>query len=426
MNVATSNFPNDRASCSRATSIALLVLATSSSTACSSASDYGLLFEPSMDAAIAPPSVAPHSGPALVNDGGEGRATDASSARGADGGAPPVSVTPPSAFDAGGDADSGSSMPPSEAHPIYLVSNVNEMYTFDPSARHMVDLGAFSCPGEPTPPNPVTGSGVANSMAVDGDGVAWVNFRDGAIFRVNTATLVCTSTSFQSGQAGFTPALGMAFAGQAPGSATLYVSDNGGLGGLGGVGKGLAWIDTATMTLHPIGPYTDVNAGYDAELTASPTGDLYGVFAPTPSDIAEISVATGATPKLIDVPGLSGRSSSCDPNAWVFMGSDENACAGFVGESCGWTQDNDGQGYHCAITSWGTGCEPGGVTCGGGGGYAVSFWGGSFWLFSASPSASDPNPTSTVTQYDAVTGMSVVVIGDVGATIVGASAASSL
>jgi chitinase len=60
-------------------------------------------------------------------------------------------------------------------------------------------------------------------------------------------------------------------------------------------------------------------------------------------------------------------SSSCDANAWVYMGSNANACDGLVGESCGWTSSNEGQGYHCATTSWGTGCEPGGTTCPGGG-----------------------------------------------------------
>jgi len=64
--------------------------------------------------------------------------------------------------------------------------------------------------------------------------------------------------------------------------------------------------------------------------------------------------------------GASGGGASCDPGAWVFMGTDANACAGHLGESCGWTAANEAQGYHCAATSWGTGCEPGGATCPGG------------------------------------------------------------
>jgi hypothetical protein len=54
------------------------------------------------------------------------------------------------------------------------------------------------------------------------------------------------------------------------------------------------------------------------------------------------------------------------------MGSDANACSGHLGESCGWTSANEGQGYHCQTVSWGTGCEPGGTTCPGGTGGGTS------------------------------------------------------
>jgi len=61
-----------------------------------------------------------------------------------------------------------------------------------------------------------------------------------------------------------------------------------------------------------------------------------------------------------------GTGSSCNPNAWVYLGSNSNACDGNVGESCGWTTSNEGQGYTCQTVSWGTGCEPGGTVCPGG------------------------------------------------------------
>jgi Glycosyl hydrolases family 18 len=62
----------------------------------------------------------------------------------------------------------------------------------------------------------------------------------------------------------------------------------------------------------------------------------------------------------------SSGGGACDPSAWVYMGNDPNACAGHLGESCGWTTANEGQGYHCQTVSWGIGCEPGGTTCPGG------------------------------------------------------------
>jgi beta-glucanase (GH16 family) len=78
--------------------------------------------------------------------------------------------------------------------------------------------------------------------------------------------------------------------------------------------------------------------------------------------------------------GSSSSGSSCNPNAWVYMGSNANACDGNLGEPCGWTTSNEGQGYTCQTTSWGTGCEPGGTVCSGsasGGGSSSSSGGGS-------------------------------------------------
>jgi hypothetical protein len=73
----------------------------------------------------------------------------------------------------------------------------------------------------------------------------------------------------------------------------------------------------------------------------------------------------------------SGGSSSCNPNAWVYMGTNANACAGNLGEPCGWTTDNEGQGYTCQTASWGPDCEPGGTVCPGGGSGASSSGGSS-------------------------------------------------
>jgi chitinase len=64
--------------------------------------------------------------------------------------------------------------------------------------------------------------------------------------------------------------------------------------------------------------------------------------------------------------GGGSTGGSCNASAWVSMASNASACDGHLGESCGWTATNLGQGYHCQATSWGTGCEPGGATCPGG------------------------------------------------------------
>jgi chitinase len=75
--------------------------------------------------------------------------------------------------------------------------------------------------------------------------------------------------------------------------------------------------------------------------------------------------------------GSSSGGSTCDASAWVYLGTNANACDGNLGESCGWTATNEGQGYTCQTVSWGTGCEPGGTVCPGGGSGSGSGSGGS-------------------------------------------------
>lgn len=65
----------------------------------------------------------------------------------------------------------------------------------------------------------------------------------------------------------------------------------------------------------------------------------------------------------VDAGGSATAGSTCDPNHWVYMGDDPNACSGHAGEACGWTSTNLGQGFHCQQLSWGMGCAAGGPTC---------------------------------------------------------------
>jgi hypothetical protein len=56
--------------------------------------------------------------------------------------------------------------------------------------------------------------------------------------------------------------------------------------------------------------------------------------------------------------GDSGAQNGDASTTWIYMGTDPNACNGHLGDPCGWTTTNEGQGYTCQTTSWGTGCEP--------------------------------------------------------------------
>lgn len=208
---------------------------------------------------------------------------------------------------------------------IYVISDANDLYTFDPT--QFPSAAAFTLVG------PVTcdASGV-NSMAVDRSATAWVNFNDGAIYKVTTtAPVTCTPTSFVAGQGGFTGVLGMGFAVDAPGgnTETLFVSDNAGPGGTCNAsspgpsctGKGLGTIDLSSMTLTPRGAYTGAAVGFNAELTGTGDGRLFGFFTTTPASYGPIDTATGATstPAPTSIPSVNAATGGY---AFSFWGGD--------------------------------------------------------------------------------------------------------
>jgi chitinase len=107
------------------------------------------------------------------------------------------------------------------------------------------------------------------------------------------------------------------------------------LAGSGGIGDG----DTFALQTTVGGQYVSANNGGGGSVTA-----------------------TAPWAKGWETLTLRVVASGC-ASAWIYLGNDANACDGNVGLSCGWTTSNEGQGYHCQTTSWGTGCEPGGGTC---------------------------------------------------------------
>jgi hypothetical protein len=220
---------------------------------------------------------------------------------------------------------------------VYVVSDENHLYTFTPNKlpdvdAAFIDLGLLGC-SDP-------GDSV-NSMAVDRHGTAYVNYASGKIFTVDTRTLACTDTGFVPGQAGFSPNLSMGFSADAPGSAqeSLYVSDNTGDDTQGQDGKGLAKLDLTKSPpeLIPLGTFTGEVLGGRCELTGTGDAKLYGFFTTVPAHLATIDKTSGATPAATALSMVNAST----------------------------------------------------------GGYAFSFWGGSFWFYTAS----DSN-TTRVTRYD--------------------------
>jgi hypothetical protein len=206
----------------------------------------------------------------------------------------------------GGLGGDGGTLPTSDCAPgaaqfIYVVSDMNTLYTFDPTK--FPSAQAFTAVG--TVPCVPTGSYV-NSMAIDRQATAYINFHDGSVVKMTTSPpLQCMPTGFMAGQSGFTNDLGMGFVSDQAGSMneTLYVSDNGGpLGNCtqttpssGCMGLGLGKLDIGSWTLTPVGPYTSTAAGYNAELTGTGAGDLFGFFTTTPSSYGRIDKTNGHT-----------------------------------------------------------------------------------------------------------------------------------
>jgi hypothetical protein len=184
---------------------------------------------------------------------------------------------------------------------VYVVSDSNELFSYDPGAGKFTKIGELNCPANGETPN---------SMAVDRSGTAWVNFSDGSLFKVSTADASCQATSYQKQQGGFIR-FGMAFATDSATSEkeTLYVV---GIEGING-GKGLAKIDLTSMTLTKLGDFSGDLQGQGAELTGTGDGRLFGFFTTQPSaTLAQIDKTTGATSGETALDGVNTGT------AWAF------------------------------------------------------------------------------------------------------------
>jgi hypothetical protein len=155
------------------------------------------------------------------------------------------------------------------------------------------------------------------SMAVDRQGVAYVVFGDGELFRVSTLTASCKATGFVAEQNGFPPTFGMGFSanGNDPGE-TLYVA--GALFDDAGTKSPLATIDTTTFALTTVSPFSQYIG--DPELTGTADGRLFGFGPGLPdSHVAEIEKATA---KIKSDVHLQLNQSAASSWAFAFWGGD--------------------------------------------------------------------------------------------------------
>jgi hypothetical protein len=179
---------------------------------------------------------------------------------------------------------------------VFVIAEDRTFYSFHPPTLEFKNKGILDCP---------TGGALPTSMAVDRNGIAWVRYNDGSVWKVSTSDLACEATKYQPQAESFTK-FGMGFATETKGGSTevLYLSDS--------AGAGLAKLNTTSLALDFVGPYTGDLAGMTSELTGTGDGKLYGFFVTSPAQIAEISKATGDVISNKELTGVYAGS------AWAF------------------------------------------------------------------------------------------------------------
>jgi hypothetical protein len=227
---------------------------------------------------------------------------------------------------------------------VYVLSTTNELYSFDPGGKSFKLIGTINCN--------VSNGAMPNSMAVDRNATAWVNYvssdpilgtdTDGWVYKVSTADASCAHSASIHLPNSQWYRLGMGFSTDTSGGTTetLYVAGTGtpGLADSPGLGK----IDLTTFKLSPIGQFTGDSqlTGQSAELTGTGDARLFGFFTTTPVRVAQLNKTSAAV--MSDWPV---NTITTPPLAWAF-----------------------------------------------------SFWGGSFYLYT-----SDGTTNSTVTKFDPMT-----------------------
>lgn len=211
-------------------------------------------------------------------------------------------VAPIPVRDAGGTGQNCSEA----AQLVYVLSDANDLYSFRPNLRQFTRIGPLRCPTTAQP----------NSMAIDRDAVAWVNYVEsglgdvaGSVYRVNTADASCSAApSARLPRGWFRLGMGFSTASADDTSETLFVTAT--ADPFGGPSAGLGRLTGNALT--PVGPFTGALRGQSAELTGTGDGRLFGFFTTTPVQVAQIDKSTGAITDARPLPGVE------TPQAWAF------------------------------------------------------------------------------------------------------------
>jgi hypothetical protein len=185
---------------------------------------------------------------------------------------------------------------------VYVLSTDNVMYSFKPDKKQFTKIGPLGCNTTMQP----------NSMAVDRDATAWVNYVandglgtdiGGAVFPVSTTNASCKGPAIAMPNGWYR--LGMGFSSDGGDAETLFIA-----GTQSGIGLGR--LDLGAKMVKPVGQFSGALSGQSAELTGTGDGRLYGFFTTFPVQVAQINKSNAA---IINSKALSQVPT---PQAWAF------------------------------------------------------------------------------------------------------------
>lgn len=187
---------------------------------------------------------------------------------------------------------------------IYVVDSSNHLLSFDPRllpGDPFKLVGTLDCER----------SGSPFSMSVDRDGIAWVLYEDGELFKVDIQDARCEASSFRPGSAGARN-FGMGFATDTPGADTekLYIAAD-------DSSNALSAIDTARDVIpRPVGRIEAAN-NPNPELTGGSDARLYG-FYPQSAGVAFVQEIDRGSGGALGPRWMLGDAPLGDVNAYAF------------------------------------------------------------------------------------------------------------
>lgn len=186
---------------------------------------------------------------------------------------------------------------------VYVLSTSNELWSFQPDKKLFKKVGPLGCNTALQP----------NSMAVDRDATAWINYvgsdglsdNQGALYPVSTQDASCKGGPMPLPFGWYRIGMGFSSNGNGGDAETLYVAGTSN-------GIGLGSFDFGAKMLKPIGTFSGALSGQSAELTGTGDGRLFGFFTTFPVQVAEINKDSSAILSAKQLPEVP------TPSAWAF------------------------------------------------------------------------------------------------------------